>query len=108
MTRPSRDRHDGAARLLDVHESGTQGINRVLVGIHLDPFLSLRALSGYCGLSVRTLRGYLDHPNRPLPCYRVGGKLLVRRSEFDCWMLHFKRLPREDLDGVVDDILRDL
>src|SRR3989441_6805490 len=50
---------------------------RVVVSTALDPFLSLRALAGYAGLSVRTLREYLDQPTRPLPHYRVGGKILV-------------------------------
>jgi hypothetical protein len=27
---------------------------------------------------VRTLRGYLDHPARSLPHYRIGGRLLAR------------------------------
>ncbi|MDP3939577.1 MAG: hypothetical protein Q8R92_15770 [Deltaproteobacteria bacterium] len=29
---------------------------RVVVSTNLDPFLSLRALAGYSGLSIRTLR----------------------------------------------------
>ena len=49
-------------------------------------YLPLRALAAYSGLSVRTLRGYLSHSSHPLPHYRVGGNLLVQRSEFDDWM----------------------
>ena len=60
---------------------------RVVVSSPLDPFLSLKALADYAGLSVRTLRTYLDLlPDQALPCYRIGGKILVRRSAFDAWM----------------------
>ena len=58
--------------------------------VSLDPYLPLRALSGYCGLSVRTLREHLSDATHPLPCYRVGGKVLVRRSEFDTWVRAFR------------------
>ena len=55
-----------------------------------DPFLPLRALAAYSGLSVRKLRNHLDDAGHPLPCYRVGGKILVRRSEFDAWMAAYR------------------
>src|SRR5215470_6499008 len=73
-----------------------------------DPYLSLRALATYSGLSVRKLRDYLDDPARPLPCYRVGGKLLVRRSEFDTWIADYRRVGRMDVDAIVADVLRGL
>lgn len=64
---------------------------RVVISTMLDPFLSLRALADYSGLSVRTLRGYLDlAPHAALPCYRVGGKILVRRSAFDGWIEQYR------------------
>jgi hypothetical protein len=73
---------------------------QVVVSTHLDPFLSLRALADYADLSVRKLRDYLEHPTHPLPCYRVGGKILVRRSEFDSWMTVFRHATPE-LDAIV-------
>ena len=45
---------------------------RVVVSSELDPFLSLKALTSYSNLSVRTLRAFLTDPRHPLPCYRVG------------------------------------
>jgi hypothetical protein len=44
----------------------------------------------------------------PLPAYQVGGKLLVRRSEFDTWMAAFRRRAQPDVDGIVSDVMRDL
>lgn len=77
---------------------------RVVVST-LDPFLSLKALAGYSGLSVRKLREYLDDPAHPLPCYRVGGKILVRRSEFDRWIATYRTRGHVGGDHLVSDVL---
>ena len=78
---------------------------RVVVSTQLDPFLSLRALAGYSGLSIRKLRDFLERPQHPLPCYRVGGKILVRRSEFDLWIAAYRHHGRRDVDAIVNDVL---
>jgi hypothetical protein len=82
--------------------------DQVAVSIPLDPYLSLRALAGYSGLSVRRLRALLDDPGHPLPCYRIGGKILVRRSEYDAWAARYRREGRGDVDRVVSDVLQSL
>jgi excisionase family DNA binding protein len=71
-------------------------------------YLSVKALAVYSGLSVRTLRAYLVHPSLPLPHYRVGGKILVRQSEFDGWMSRFRVSVTPRIDAVVTDILKGL
>jgi hypothetical protein len=77
----------------------------VTVSVPLDPYLSLRALAGYCGLSIRTLRQYLDLPPADaLPCYRVGGKILVKRSEFDAWMSRFQARGRPSLVQAIREL----
>jgi len=81
---------------------------RVIVSTQLDPFLPLRALATYSGLSVRTLRDYLTDPVNPLPYYRVGGKILVRRSEFDGWIAAYRQRGHRDVAQVVDEVLRTL
>ena len=81
---------------------------RVIVSTHLDPFLSLKALANYSGLSVRTLREYLTDSVNPLPHYRVGGKILVRRSEFDGWIATYRQRGHRDVAQVVDEVLRTL
>ena len=80
----------------------------VIVSTPLDPFLSLKALSVYSGLSVRTLRAYLADPAHPLPCYRVGGKILVRQGEFDTWIAAYRTTGRVDVDTIVGDVMRGL
>ncbi len=81
---------------------------RVIVSTALDPFLSLKALAVYSSLSVRKLRDCLALPEHPLLCYRVGGKILVRRSEFDSWMAAYRHHGRRDVDAIVNDVLRTL
>ena len=72
-------------------------------------YLSLRALAGYSGLSVRTLRSRLVDGTHPLPHYRVGGKILVRRSDFDRWVEQFRATQRTVSVGeLVDDVMASL
>lgn len=80
----------------------------VVVSTILDPFLPLKALTTYSGLSVRKLRQHLEDPAHPLPCYRIGGKIVVRRSEYDTWAAHFRQVGNVDVDKVVAETLKDL
>jgi hypothetical protein len=63
-----------------------QIIEAVRMNVEMDPFLSMNGLAAYSSLSRRTLQNLLGDPFDPLPSYRVGAKLLVRKSEFDAWM----------------------
>ena len=56
-------------------------------------YLALAELAVYAGLSVRTLRVYLAHPVFPLPCYKIGARVLVRRADYDAWALQFRQIP---------------
>ncbi len=83
-------------------------VDNITVRTDLDPYLSLKALSAYAGLSIRTLRMALTDPVHPLPHYRPGGgKVLVRRSEFDKWMIRFRQ-KGPDLDGLVSEIVKEV
>jgi hypothetical protein len=65
----------------------------VILSTPLDPYMSLKSLAAYSGLSVRTIRSYLElPPHAALPCYRPpgGGKILVRRSAFDAWIEQYR------------------
>ena len=74
-----------------------------------DPYLSLRGLASYSGCSVRWLRDRLTDPHHPLPCYRLpGGKVLVRRSDFDRWLERYRCLGHPDVTRVVEDVLAGL
>jgi len=38
----------------------------------------------------------------------VGGKILVRRSEFDAWIAAYSQRGRADVDAIVTDVLKGL
>lgn len=89
---------------LDPRQFG-EGMNVI---IPLDPYLSLKALAVYSSLSVRTLRNYLQDPLHPLPCYRVGRKVLVRQSEFNRWIQQFRDVEWSKITTMVDDLLQSI
>jgi hypothetical protein len=65
---------------------------RQTVVVVTDAYFSLKGLTGYSGLSVRTLRGYLTSRKSPLPFFRIGDTILVRRSDF-VWAARFVEIP---------------
>ena len=81
---------------------------KIILSTDLDPYLPLKALAAYSGLSVRLLRDCLTDPAHPLPHYRYRGKILVRRSEFDAWIAQYRRVGRPDLDEIVREVLSEV
>ena len=73
-------------------------IEAVSVNLDLDPYLSLKGLAGYASLSRRLLSSLINDTSDPLPSFRVGGKILVRKSDFDRWMA--RRRNRKALDAA--------
>lgn len=73
-------------------------VEAVTLHTDMDPYLSLTGLVGYSSLSRRTLQDLVNDPQDPLPSYRVGGKIVVRKSEFDGWMT--RRRNRNPLDAA--------
>ena len=81
---------------------------RIVVSTMLDPYFSLKGLASYSSISVRKLREHMDDVSHPLPVYKVGAKLLVRRSEFDSWIARYRQAGSVDVDRIVADVLKDL
>jgi hypothetical protein len=71
-----------------------------------DQYLPLKQLATYAGLSERTLRKHLTHPLRPLPSFKIGGRVLVRRSEYDSWAARFRVQSSPAVGAIVNDVLR--
>jgi hypothetical protein len=71
-----------------------------------DQYFDLRGLAEYSSLAVPTLRDYLRGLN-PIPHYKLKGKVLVKQSEFDRWIEHF-RVDASKLEKVVEDVLNSL
>jgi hypothetical protein len=74
-------------------------VEHIVLTTPADPYLSLRALEEYSGLSRRTLRKFLERnpPAQALPCYRLEGKSLVKRSDFDAYMAQYRAQGRPAL-----------
>lgn len=84
---------------------------RVPARVVEEEYLTLQALARYSGLSVRTLRSRLVDLMHPLPHYRVVGRILVRRCDFDAWLLQFRtegRAAGVNLGAIVDDVMAGL
>ncbi len=74
--------------------------------LHLPGYLDLKALAAYSSCSVRWLRDRLADPLAPLPHHRIGGKILIRREDFDVWINQFRTIrPSTQLGTLVDDVL---
>jgi len=78
---------------------------RVTLTCPLDPYMALTALSTYSSISKRKLRDFLKDPLHPLPCYRIDGKILVRRSEYDLWVRQFRKVGNSNVEKIVAEIL---
>jgi hypothetical protein len=61
-------------------------------------WLDLAMLQLYASVSERTLRDWIHRAINPLPAVRVQGKILVRRSVFDCWLESHPLVPVDSLD----------
>jgi hypothetical protein len=68
-------------------------------------YLDLKGLSAYASLPVPTLRDYMKSCG--LPCFKVRGKLLVKRSEFDAWIEGF-RVSQNRLGKIVSEVMKSL
>jgi excisionase family DNA binding protein len=71
-----------------------------------DQYFDLRGLSVYSALGVGTLRNYLKSGG--LPFFKLRGKILIKRSEFDAWLEGYRVNRKQDLNNVVDEILTSL
>jgi excisionase family DNA binding protein len=72
---------------------------------HQQPeWLDLKALQRYACVSERTFREWIHRSTNPLPAVQVGGKILVRRSEFDRW-LEAHQVRHIDVGCIVDELV---
>ena len=51
-----------------------------------DRYMGIAELVAYSSLSERSIRRHLADKDHPIPSYRVDGRVLVKRSEFDAWI----------------------
>ena len=69
-------------------------------------YFDLKALAVYSSCSVRWLRDRLVDRLHPLPHYRIEGKILVKREEFDRWLSGSHVVNSVDgLSEIVDSVV---
>ena len=71
-----------------------------------DQYFDLKGLSAYASTGVSTLRDYIKA--KGLPCFKLSGKVLIKRSEFDTWLEGFRVNKARDLSKLASDIMADL
>jgi len=71
---------------------GTISVHEVLAYVQNDRYMTLAQTLEYLPLSERNIRNRLSG----IPHYRVGKKLLFKRSELDSWMQNY----REEAEGL--------
>ena len=71
-----------------------------------DGYFDLPGLAKYCSLKVPTLRDHIRSGD--LPAFKVKGKILIKKSEFDTWLEGYRVNRKQDLNNVVDDVMASL
>ncbi len=89
-------------KLLD--EQTVVSIQEVLLSFDRDRYMDKRGAAEYTSLSVRNLESHLDE----IPHFRVGNKILFKKSELDRWMETHREGDSHDLDKIADDAVKTL
>ena len=84
--------------------NGVVSVREVLLYFSQDRYMSKRESAAYLGLSLRNFESRLDQ----LPRYRVGSKLLFRKSELDAWMEAHRESNGDSLSNIADEVLESL
>ena len=70
-----------------------------------DGYFDVKGLNRYSSLGCSTIRSYLK---RGLPHFKVKGKILIKRSDFDKWMEKYRVNKQQDLRRLVDETMEQL
>jgi excisionase family DNA binding protein len=82
------------------------GLKNMSSTIDTDCLLDLKKLSKYSSLGVPTLREHIRSGS--LPCFKVKGKILIKKSEFDSWIESFRVDTKKELDSLVNGVMESL
>jgi len=70
-------------------------------------YFDLPGLAEYSSLGISTLRMAIK--SESLPCFRLKGKILVRKCEFDKWMEQKYRFDGDrDISAIADEVMESL
>lgn len=85
-------------------EGAVVSVQEILAYVDRDRYLDKRQAAAYTSLSTRTLEKHLDE----IPHFRVGNKILFKRSELDRWMEKHREGNGHDLDKIADEAVEAL
>ncbi len=83
---------------------GVVSVREVLLYLSQDRYLGKKEAAAYTSLSIRNLEARLPE----IPHYRVGGKILFKKSELDRWLSQFREGGTQSLDLIVNETLEAL
>jgi hypothetical protein len=67
-------------------------------------YFDLRAFSQFSSIPVPTARDYIKKEG--LPCFKVRGKVLIKRTEFEVWLEGYRL--KSNVGEVVNSVLNSL
>ena len=79
-------------------------VKEVLLHFSQDCYLDKKEAASYTSLSTRNLEARLSE----IPHFRVGKKILFKKSELDHWMEQFREDDSRNLDLIADDAVKTL
>ena len=85
-------------------EGAVVSVQEILAYVDRDRYLDKREAAAYTSLSTRTLEGRLDE----IPHFRVGKKILFKKSELDHWVEQYREGSNQELDQIVDGAMESL
>ena len=71
-----------------------------------DFYFDLKGLKTYSSMRVPTLREHIKTGD--LPAFKVKGKILVKKSEFDSWLEGYRINRNRDLDSIANEAIKAL
>jgi|SoiMethySBSTD1v2_1073268.scaffolds.fasta_scaffold5691537_1 excisionase family DNA binding protein len=84
---------------------GTVSVREILSYLDRDRFFDKRQASDYLSICVRSLEERL----KEIPHFRVGAKILFKKSELDVWMERHRENPEAiDLDRLADEVVAEV
>ncbi len=83
---------------------GTVSVQEVLLHFDRDRYMGKREAAEYTSLSVRNLEARLPE----IPHFRVGQKILFKKSEVDRWMETYREGGAQNLDRIADEAIESI
>ena len=85
-------------------EQTVVSVQEVIAYIDRDRYLDKREAAAYTSLSTRNLEARLPE----IPHFRVGQKILFKKSELDRWMETYREGGNQNLDRIADEAIESL